>query len=418
MASQIGLPLLRTPLRPVARTTPTSAVPTIPTVPTISTIPQSPRQVGETALDYTITSMFYYKNELESLAHRGAYNLLNILRLFQLNVITIESLTAGMIATTLADIAGYGSYLYGGHIVYDTDAKRVFIGVDTPNVYSHETAQQMARKGLSESRAMISIAVTGNARTFDKPDFEQAIGRVWIGVAIRGKAGIIVESREIELCHAYPNLTPVCNRFIQYLKADLGNDEIISNVINCLSGQTCNIFDDKRKGKHQASMEITYIVSTLIRTAVVLKACEFAIATLINYMSKIMPEQREKYFPPYNNYDCDHGICATSFDSGIMYEMLMNHYNDKVFIKKQLGDIDRIFIKERIFGNVSRHLNDTDPQYRNCDEPSWIIIENMSNEDQKAIKKIPISMTKTILPSNECQAKKIYALKKNALDMV
>jgi len=42
----------------------------------------------------------------------------------------------------------------------------------------------------------------------------------------------------------------------------------------------------------------------------------------------------------------------------------------------------------------------------------------MSNEDKGEIKKIPISMTKTILPSNECQAKKIYALKRNALDIV
>ena len=40
--------------------------------------------------------------------------------------------------------------LYGGFIVYDTDAKRKWIKVDTPSVYSDEMPKQMAEGALKK----------------------------------------------------------------------------------------------------------------------------------------------------------------------------------------------------------------------------------------------------------------------------
>ena len=111
------------------------------------------------------------------------------------NIVTVESLTCGMMAKTLIDIPGSGDVVYGGFSTYDTDAKRVMVDVKTRGVYSHATAQQMAKGALKNSRAMISVSVTGNAMPY--PDDNVLLGRVWIACAIRKRGGFV--SRSIEL---------------------------------------------------------------------------------------------------------------------------------------------------------------------------------------------------------------------------
>ena len=100
-----------------------------------------------------------------------------------LNVATAESLTAGMLVKTLVDIPGNGAVVYGGFAVYDTDAKRKFLGVRTEGVYSHKTAHQMAVGTLQNSRALMSIAVTGNAMTL--PNDTEHMGHVYFGIGLR-----------------------------------------------------------------------------------------------------------------------------------------------------------------------------------------------------------------------------------------
>jgi PncC family amidohydrolase len=116
-------------------------------------------------------------------ALESAKNLKYTLNEFELNVVTAESLTAGMIVKTLVDIPGHGATVYGGFAVYDTDAKRKYLDVKTKGVYSHNTAEQMAYGALMNSRAMISIAVTGNAMPF--PDHKEDLGQVFIGIGLR-----------------------------------------------------------------------------------------------------------------------------------------------------------------------------------------------------------------------------------------
>lgn len=88
--------------------------------------------------------------------------------------------------------------LYGGFVVYDTDAKRMWAGVRTRGVYTEQTAYQMAYGSLLNSRAMVSIAVTGHAMPFF--DDRDELGIVDIGVAVRTTPTITVETCRVEHC--------------------------------------------------------------------------------------------------------------------------------------------------------------------------------------------------------------------------
>jgi nicotinamide mononucleotide (NMN) deamidase PncC len=74
-------------------------------------------------------------------------------------ITTAESLTAGLIMATLVDIPIGGLHKYGCFGVYDTDAKRVFLGVKVKDVYTHLCASQMSIGVLQNSNASIAIAV-------------------------------------------------------------------------------------------------------------------------------------------------------------------------------------------------------------------------------------------------------------------
>jgi len=97
-----------------------------------------------------------------------AQNFTDRLRDYSLNVVTAESLTAGMIVSYLVDVPFRGAYIYGGHAVYDSDAKRVFLGVREPNVYTEACSRQMARGAIDSSRALVGVAVTGEAGPVSK----------------------------------------------------------------------------------------------------------------------------------------------------------------------------------------------------------------------------------------------------------
>ena len=116
---------------------------------------------------------------------RAGMELLEFCQKSRLNNVTAESLTAGMIDSSLVNLPVLGniSQVYGGFAVYDSDAKRMFLDVKNPDVYTAQCAREMARGALNHSRAMVAIAVTGHAR----PNYPEqaAIGRVDIGIGVR-----------------------------------------------------------------------------------------------------------------------------------------------------------------------------------------------------------------------------------------
>lgn len=100
-------------------------------------------------------------------------------------VATAESLTAGLLAATVAEIPGASAVLRGGLIVYATELKHVLAGVDAALLARRgpvdpEVAGQLARGAAQRCGADLGVGVTGVAG----PDSQDGhpVGEVWIGV--------------------------------------------------------------------------------------------------------------------------------------------------------------------------------------------------------------------------------------------
>ena len=104
---------------------------------------------------------------------------------------TAESCTGGLIIATLTDIPGSSSMVDRGFITYSNEAKMEMLGVskatlDAYGAVSRETALEMAAGALKNSRADITLAVTGIAGP-DGGSEEKPVGLVWFGLALAGK---------------------------------------------------------------------------------------------------------------------------------------------------------------------------------------------------------------------------------------
>jgi len=151
--------------------------------------------------------------KVKMIAHQAGYNLL--VELFTratkdkfLQICTSESLTAGLIMTTLVDIPWAGFLKYGCFGVYDTDAKRVFNHVKVNDVYTHRCAQEMAIGILKNSNATLAISVTGNAMPLQT--HANRVGEVFMGVAgyritKEGGTEIIYSTKSINACEETTN---------------------------------------------------------------------------------------------------------------------------------------------------------------------------------------------------------------------
>jgi nicotinamide-nucleotide amidase len=85
-----------------------------------------------------------------------------------LKLVTAESCTAGLIASTLAEEPGSGSWLDCAFVTYSVNAKLAYLCVkqetiDTYNLTSEEVAREMAEGALRISRANVALANTGLA---------------------------------------------------------------------------------------------------------------------------------------------------------------------------------------------------------------------------------------------------------------
>lgn len=108
-----------------------------------------------------------------------------------LTVATTESLTAGLVAATIAEVPGASAVLRGGFIVYATELKHVLAGVptqmlETLGAVAPDTAAEMARGAAQRCGADIGIGLTGVAG----PDLQEGkpVGTVFIGVWAAGRA--------------------------------------------------------------------------------------------------------------------------------------------------------------------------------------------------------------------------------------
>ena len=106
-------------------------------------------------------------------------------------VTTMESCTAGLVASLLTDTEGSSAILKGAFITYSNEAK-VANGVpaeiiERHGVYSVETAEAMARACRNAYKADIGIGVTGTLSNADPANADSVPGEVYFAIDCRGK---------------------------------------------------------------------------------------------------------------------------------------------------------------------------------------------------------------------------------------
>lgn len=99
---------------------------------------------------------------------------------------TAESLTAGMICTTLAGVPGASDVLRGGLAAYATDVKTSVLGVDAELVSSYgvvsaECAEAMASRAVELFAATWGVSATGVAGPSEQEG--KAVGTVFVAAA-------------------------------------------------------------------------------------------------------------------------------------------------------------------------------------------------------------------------------------------
>lgn len=105
----------------------------------------------------------------------------------KVKLVTAESLTAGLIASTIVNVPGSSDWFDRGFIVYNNDAKMRMLGVKEQTLkdfteVSGPCVLEMAQGALEHSDASLAVSVSGIAGptggTADNP-----VGTVWMALA-------------------------------------------------------------------------------------------------------------------------------------------------------------------------------------------------------------------------------------------
>ena len=110
----------------------------------------------------------------------------------KLTITTMESATAGQIASLITDTEGASAVMKGAFITYSNEAK-ILMGVPAEviaeyTVYSPQTACAMAEQCALKMNADIGIGVTGTMGNKDPANPHNSIpGKVFFAIAQKGK---------------------------------------------------------------------------------------------------------------------------------------------------------------------------------------------------------------------------------------
>jgi nicotinamide-nucleotide amidase len=104
----------------------------------------------------------------ENIVQQLAIRVGNRLRDGRLLLTTVESCTGGMIAAAITDVSGSSGWFERGFVTYSNQAKAEMIGVPPEMIEKHgavsePVAREMAEGALRNSRAQVSLSVTGIA---------------------------------------------------------------------------------------------------------------------------------------------------------------------------------------------------------------------------------------------------------------
>lgn len=105
----------------------------------------------------------------------------------KLTLATAESCTGGGLAYTLTTMPGTSQWFERGFVTYSNESKIELLNIPASFIEKHgavseEVARSMAEGALKNSRADLSISITGIAGP-DGGSSEKPIGTVWFGLA-------------------------------------------------------------------------------------------------------------------------------------------------------------------------------------------------------------------------------------------
>ncbi len=112
----------------------------------------------------------------------------------KLTVSTAESCTGGWVAKVLTDIAGSSASFERGFVTYSNDSKQDMLSVNAQTLQrygavSEQTVIEMAQGALTNSRASLSMAVSGIAGPSGGSE-EKPVGTVWFAWSKEGQTTI------------------------------------------------------------------------------------------------------------------------------------------------------------------------------------------------------------------------------------
>ena len=122
--------------------------------------------------------------------HKQYATLTKALIQHNISITTMESCTAGLIASLITDTEGSSAILKGAYITYSNQAK-VQAGVPAETierygVYSQETADAMAIACRKAFEADIGIGVTGSMGNVDPANGDSAPGEIFFAIDFQG----------------------------------------------------------------------------------------------------------------------------------------------------------------------------------------------------------------------------------------
>ena len=109
----------------------------------------------------------------------------------KMTITTMESATAGLIASLITDTEGSSAVLKGAFVTYSNEAK-IMQGVPEKTirmygVYSPDTARAMAKSCRQTYQADIGIGITGSMGNVDPNNADSMPGVVYYAFDIRGR---------------------------------------------------------------------------------------------------------------------------------------------------------------------------------------------------------------------------------------
>lgn len=136
-----------------------------------------------------------------------------------LRLAVAESLTGGMVSSSLAKAPGASSWLVGGVVAYMSEVKHEVLGVEPGPVVTERAALQMARGVARLLGADVAVSVTG----VGGPDPEEGKrpGTVWVGLCSGDRA----EAHHLQLHGDPPTVCQTaCDEALRLLEEHLGAD--------------------------------------------------------------------------------------------------------------------------------------------------------------------------------------------------